>query len=296
MKEKKHTNSAEHLYRFFIYFVLILLAVTIIVPVAWVFMASVKQNKEFYGNPWTLPEGFYFQNFIDAWNTAQMGDYMLNSVFVTVLALIILLVVALPAAYGLSRFKFRGSKFLNALFMAGLFINVNYIVVPIFLMLRDGDNWMKAVFGQGFLLNNLVVLAIVYAATALPFTIYLLSGYFATLAHDYEEAAYIDGAGYNTTMWKIIFPMAKPSIITVILFNFLSFWNEYIISMTLMSSAKGPKTLPVGLLNLMQAQQSAAQYGIMYAGLVIVMLPTLILYICVQSKLTQGMTVGGLKG
>ena len=132
--------------------------------------------------------------------------------------------------------------------MGGLFINVNYIVVPIFLMLRDGDNWLKSVIGKSFLLNNLVILAIVYAATALPFTIYLLSGYFSTLAHDYEEAAYIDGAGYSTTMWKIIFPMAKPSIITVILFNFLSFWNEYIISMTLMSSAKGPKTLPVGLL------------------------------------------------
>ena len=124
------------------------------------------------------------------------------------------------ASYCLSRFKFKGSKFLNAAFMGGLFINVNYI----------------------------------------------------------------------------IFPMAKPSIITVILFNFLSFWNEYIISMTLMSSAKEPKTLPVGLLNLMQAQQSATQYGIMYAGLVIVMLPTLIIYICVQDKLTQGMTVGGLKG
>ena len=279
MKEKKHSNSTEHLYKIFIYVVLILLAVIIIVPVAWVFMASIKQNKEFYGNPWTLPEGFYFQNFIDAWNTAKMGDYMLNSAFVTALALVILLIVALPAA-----------------FMGGLFINVNYIVVPIFLMLRDGDNWLKSVIGKSFLLNNLVILAIVYAATALPFTIYLLSGYFSTLAHDYEEAAYIDGAGYSTTMWKIIFPMAKPSIITVILFNFLSFWNEYIISMTLMSSANGPKTLPVGLLNLMQAQQSAAQYGIMYAGLVIVMLPTLILYICVQNKLTQGMTVGGLKG
>ena len=97
-------------------------------------------------------------------------------------------------------------------------------------------------------------------------------------------------------MIQIIFPMAKPSIITVILFNFLSFWNEYIISMTLMSSAKGPKTLPVGLLNLMQAQQSAAEYGMMYAGLVLVMLPTLILYMCVQKQLTEGMTVGGLKG
>ena len=192
MKEKKHSNSTEHLYKIFIYVVLILLAVIIIVPVAWVFMASIKQNKEFYGNPWTLPEGFYFQNFIDAWNTAKMGDYMLNSAFVTALALVILLIVALPAAYCLSRFKFKGSKFLNAAFMGGLFINVNYIVVPIFLMLRDGDNWLKSVIGKSFLLNNLVILAIVYAATALPFTIYLFSVYFSTLSHDYEESAYID--------------------------------------------------------------------------------------------------------
>lgn len=296
MKKEKHTDSTERLYKFFIYFVLIMLAITILVPVAWVFLASIKENSEFYGNPWTMPKGFYWQNFVDAWNMAKMGDYMINSVIVTALALALLLLVALPAAYCLARFQFRGSKFLNTLFMAGLFINVNYIVVPIFLMLKDGDVWLKKIAGQGFLLNNIVVLAVVYASTALPFTIYLLSGYFQTLAHDYEEAAYIDGAGYITTMWKIIFPMARPSIITVILFNFLSFWNEYIISMTLMSSTKGPKTLPVGLLNLMQAQQSAAQYGIMYAGLVVIMLPTLILYICVQNKLTQGMAAGGLKG
>lgn len=296
MKEKRGPSAGERLYKVFIYLVLGLLAVSIIVPVAWVFMASVKQNSEFYGNPWTLPAGFYWQNFVEAWNTARMGEYMLNSVIVTALALVLLLVVALPAAYCLSRFQFRGRKLLNTCFMAGLFINVNYIVVPIFLMLRDGDAWLKEVFGGGFLLNNLVVLAIVYASTALPFTIYLLSGYFATLPHDFEEAAYIDGAGYGKTMVSIIFPMAQPSIITIILFNFLSFWNEYIISMTLMSSAKGAKTLPVGLLNLMQAQQSAAQYGTLYAGLVLVMLPTLILYICVQKKLTQGMTVGGLKG
>ena len=296
MKEKEKSFAGDKLYKAFIYVVLIALAITIIVPVAWVFMASVKQNSEYYGNPWTLPAGFYWQNFVDAWNTAKMGEYMMNSVFVTALALVLLLLIALPAAYCLSRFKFKGSKFLNTCFMAGLFINVNYIVVPIFLMLRDGDTWLKNVTGSGFFLNNLVVLAVVYASTALPFTIYLLSGYFATLPHDYEEAAYIDGAGYGETMWKIIFPMAKPSIVTIILFNFLSFWNEYIISMTLMSSADGPKTLPVGLLNLMQAQQSAAEYGMMYAGLVIVMLPTLILYICVQSKLTQGMAVGGLKG
>ena len=295
MKKEKAVGGIK-LYNFFIYFVLFALAISIVVPVGWVFMASVKENSEFYGNPWALPKGLYWENFVNAWNEAQMGDYMLNSVFVTTLALVILLVVALPASYALARFEFKGSKFLKTAFMAGLFINVNYIVVPIFLMLRDGNNWMMNVFGQGFLLNNLVVLAVVYAATALPFTIYLLSGYFVTLPHDYEEAAYIDGAGFFTTMCKVIFPMAKPSIITVILFNFLSVWNEYIISMTLMNGFDAKKTLPVGLLNLMQAQQAAAQYGMMYAGLVMVMLPTLVLYICVQKQLTQGMTMGGLKG
>ncbi len=296
MVKNKKSLSADVLYKIFIYVALITLAIMIIVPLAWVFLASVKQNSEFYGNPWTLPQGLYWQNFVNAWNSANMGSYMLNSAIVTALALGLLLIIALPAAYCLSRFNFRGRTFLNVCFMGGLFINVNYIVVPIFLMLKDGDAFLKTTLGSAFLLNNLFVLALVYAATALPFTIYLLSGYFATLPHDFEEAAYIDGAGYGRTMVKIIFPMAKPSIITIILFNFLAFWNEYIISMTLMSSAKGLKTLPVGLLNLMQSQQSKAEYGILYAGLVLVMLPTLILYICVQKKLTQGMTVGGLKG
>ncbi len=292
-KQKKIQSSGDKLYKFFIYFVLILLAVTIIIPVAWVFMASIKEDAEFYANPWNLPKGIYIQNFIDAWNTARMGDFLMNSVVVTAMSLVLLLVLALPAAYVLSRFKFFGGKLLNTLYMAGLFINVNYIVVPIFLMLRDGDSFLKDLIGTGFLLNNRFLLAVVYASTALPFTIYLLSSYFATLPHDYEEAAYIDGASHFRTMVQIIFPMAKPSIITVILFNFLSFWNEYIIALTLCPKYN---TLPVGLINLMQKQNAPGTYGQMYAGLVMVMLPTLILYICVQKNLTKGMTVGGLKG
>ena len=274
--EKNTSKKPFGFSKLIVYICLILLAITIIVPVAWVFLASVKQNKEFYGNPWTLPEKLYFQNFVDAWTKADMGSYILNSVIVTALAIAMLIAVALPAAYVLSRFKFRTCKFWNLLFMAGLFINVSYIVVPIFLMLNNWDKSLRQMIGRGFFLNNLFILAVVYMATALPFTIYLLSGYF-------------------TTMVKIIIPMAKPSIVTIILFNFLSFWNEYVISMTLLTDAK-LKTLPVGLMNLMAAQKSAVQYGQMYAGLVIVMLPVLILYMCVQKTLTQGMTLGGLKG
>ena len=287
-------NGKDTLYKGFIYIVLLLLAISIAVPVGWVFLASVKENAEFYGNPWTLPKGIYFQNFIDAFQGAKMGEYMLNSVIVTVLALLLLLVIALPAAYVLARYRFKGSKLCNIMFMGGLFINVNYIVVPIFLMFVDGDKFLNRVFGSGFLLNNLFVLALVYASTALPFTIYLLSGFFVSIPKDYEEAAFVDGAGYFKTMFSIMMPMARPSIITVILFNFLSFWNEYIIAMTMLTGES--KTLPIGLMQLMQAQQAAANYGRLYAGLVIVMLPTLILYICVQKKLTEGMSLGGLKG
>ncbi|MCI9108146.1 MAG: carbohydrate ABC transporter permease [Lachnospiraceae bacterium] len=288
------TGVNDKIVKVFIYLALFLLAISIIVPVAWVFMASVKENSEFYGNPWTLPQGLYFQNFADAFTKASMGSYMINSVIVTALALVLLLVIALPAAYTLARYKFMGSKLLNILFMGGLFINVNYIVVPIFLMLVDADKALKTWIGSGFFLNNLFITALVYASTALPFTIYLLSGFFVTIPKDYEEAAFVDGSGYFRTMVTIMMPMAKPSIITVILFNFLAFWNEYIISMTLLT--KESKTLPVGLMQLMQAQKAAANYGQLYAGLVIVMLPTLILYMLVQKKLTQGMSLGGLKG
>ena len=96
---------------------MILLAITILVPVAWVFMASIKENVEFYRNPWALPAGVYLQNFVDAWNKASMGEYMINSVIVTALSIILLLVIALPAAYCLARFEFKGKKFLNTAFI-----------------------------------------------------------------------------------------------------------------------------------------------------------------------------------
>ncbi|MCT4562910.1 MAG: carbohydrate ABC transporter permease [Maledivibacter sp.] len=293
MDKKRNLIKADTIYRLFIYAALITLAISIIVPVLWVFMASIKENSEFYGNPWALPKGFHFTNFIDAIEKAKMGEYFLNSVTVTSLALVILLVVAIPAAYVLARFEFKGKKILNRLFMAGLFININYIVVPIFLMLLGWDGYIMRIFGKGIFLDNIIVLAIVYASSAIPFTIYLISNYFRTLPKAYEEAAFIDGCGYFRTMLSIMIPMIRPSIITVVLFNFLAFWNEYIIALTLMTGSS--KTLPVGLINLMQSQKAAANYGQLYAGLVIVMIPTLVLYILVQKKLTQGMSIGGVK-
>ena len=125
-----------------IYVALLVLAISIIIPVGWVFMASLKRNSEFIGgdiSPWALPKQFFYQNFIVAFKDANMGTFFLNSVIVTAIALVLLLVLALPASYVLARFKFPGKKILNAAFMAGLFVNISYIVVPIFLMLSSAN-------------------------------------------------------------------------------------------------------------------------------------------------------------
>ena len=289
---KKQNPATKALFKVLVYAALIIMTISIIIPVAWVFMASFKRNAEFIGkgtNPWALPEQLQWQNYVTAFVDAEMGKFFLNSVIITALSLVLLLVIALPAAYALSRFDFKGKKFLNIAFMAGLFVNVNYIVVPICLMLSGANRML----GVEFFLDNRFILSLVYASSSLSFSIYLLSGYFKTLPKGYEEAAYIDGCGYFKTMVKIMIPMAKPSIITVILFQFLSFWNEYIIAFTLMDENS---TLAVGLKNLMAVERTATNYGIMYAGLVIVMIPVLILYVCVQKQLTKGMTLGGLKG
>lgn len=293
-------QKSNKLFKIFVFVILFLFAVSILIPIIWVFMASIKENKEFYGNPWALPLGFYWNNFVDAWEAANMGAYLLNSVITTGLALVILLAIALPCSYILARMEFKGKKILRIIMKAGLFINLSYIVIPIYLMLKEwnkgiGTSFLSGIIPEGFFLNNRFMLALIYAATAVPFTVYLLSNFFSSISKTYEEAARIDGAGYFRTMIDVIIPMAKPAVITVILFNFLSFWNEYILALTIMSDP-AKRTLPVGLINLQQAAKGAANYGRLYAGLVLVMLPTLILYILVQKQLTEGMMVGGDKG
>lgn len=266
----------------------------IVIPVCWVLVASLKRKSEFFGSPWTLPEGLHLQNYVDAFGGAQMGRYFATSVLVTLLGLVLVLAVSVPAAYVVARYEFRGKSIVEVALLAGLFVNVNYIVVPIFLMLVDWDRALIDVFPNGFFLDNPAMLSLVYAATSIPFTIYLLTAYFRSIPGDFEEAALLDGASRFRIMTRVMLPMARPAVTTVILFNFLAYWNDFIIALTLLPGEG--KTLQVGLLNLMAAQKAAADPGRLYAGMVIVIVPVLLLYALIQRRLIQGMAAGGVKG
>jgi N-acetylglucosamine transport system permease protein len=276
------------------YVLVIAIALVIAVPVAWVLLASLKQKSEFYGSPWALPEGLHVQNYVDAFVTAHMGQYFFTSVLVTVLGLVFVLAVSVPAAYVIARYEFWGRGVVEVALLAGLFVNVNYIVVPIFLMLVGWDRSLADLLPGGFFIDNPAVLSLVYAATSIPFTIYLLTAYFRSIPASYEEAAALDGASRFQVMTRVMLPMARPALITVILFNFLAYWNDFIVALTLLPG--DGKTLQVGLLNLMTAQKAAADYGRLYAGMVMVIVPVLIFYALIQRRLVEGMSSGGVKG
>lgn len=277
----------------FSYIVLAIFTVIFAYPILWSIVSSFKTTEEIVLQPFALPSALHFANYKNAWVGAQMGAYFFNSVIVTALSMAILIVLAVPTSYVLTRFYFKGRNILMLIMMAGLFINISYIVYPIYLAVNGVS---RTVFGDGLLLtDNRITVSIINAVAGLPFSVYLLSGYLKSLPKEFEEAARLDGCSNVNVLLNIIVPLAKASILTVILFQFLAYWNEYLVAQTfLITYAK--RTLPVGLLSIMQEAKAATDYGRLYAGLVIVMLPVLILYAAVQKHLTSGIALGGLKG
>ncbi len=279
-KKKSSSGIGKLVLRIF----LLIQALVVLYPLLWNVLASLKTNAEVMESPWSLPSALNWDNYVRAFTTAKIGDYMLNSVIVVIMSMAVLLLTAVPTAYVLGRMRFRGRSFLTNFYMAGLFIGGVYIIVPLFMMMNDLH-----------MLDNRFWLSAVYATGSLPFSVFLLTGFMKSIPHDYEEAAMIDGCGYFGTLFRVIMPMARPGIITLIVFSFFDFWNEYVLAMTFITS-DAKKTIPIGLSNLMAIQQYATDWGSLFAGLVTVLVPTIVVYALLQKKLTQGMMLGGVKG
>ncbi|WDF51028.1 carbohydrate ABC transporter permease [Paenibacillus sp. KACC 21273] len=263
---------------------LIIQALIVVYPLIWNVLASFKTNTEVMESPWSLPKTLNWENYVNAFTTARIGDYMLNSVLVVAMSMVILLAVALPTAYALGRMQFRGRGLITNLYMAGLFIGGAYIIVPLFILMNNLH-----------MLDNRFWLSAVYATGSLSFSVYLMIGFMKSIPQDFEEAALIDGAGYMNILFRIILPITRPAIVTLVVFGFFDFWNEYVLALTLVTSDE-KKTIPIGLANLMQIQQYATDWGSLFAGLVIVLIPTVIVYALLQKRLTEGMMMGGVKG
>jgi len=266
-------------------FLLWIWTVAVLFPLIWTLYSSFKDNKAFYANVWALPKVLHFENYYNAWITANFSRYFLNSLVVVVGSLIISLVISSMAAYVLSKFKFFGSKFLLLFFLAGTMVPGIVTFIPLFF------------FAQSIhLTGKLSGLIIVYAFTNLSFAIFLIYGFMMKIPAALTEAATIDGCSYFSTFFKIIIPLSKPGLIIAGILNGISFWNEYVVALTFINDEK-MYTVPVGISNLSGQMQYRTDFGALFAGLIIGMIPVLILYIVFQRQLQNGMAVGsGVKG
>lgn len=268
----------------FIRIPLILYSIIVIFPILWTASTSLKTNREFYMNPWALPEKPQWINYVNAWEKADVSKYFGNSLFVTIISMVGATILASTSAYVLARFSFRLNKTITTSYVSGIMVPGVLTIIPTFFLLQNLHMY-----------NTLIGLAFVYISRTLPFSMTVLIGFFKTLQHEIEEAALIDGCGYYRTFWSIMLPMAKPGIITINIFNFLFYWNEFMLALTFITD-KSKSTLPVGMQSLMQVAQYRTDWGALFAGLMIVMVPTIIGYTIFEGHITEGLSSGAVKG
>ncbi len=278
MKPKKSLG------RVIIYILLVIYALIVIYPMFWTIMSSFKTTAEFYKDVWALPEKLNFENYKNAWTRAKLGWNILNSVWVVAASLVLTDVLASMLAYVTVRFKFPGAKLLSTLFILGMFAPLVLGTIPQFLNLNKMGLY-DTHFG----------LIMVFTAYSLPFSVLIMRNTFETLPSDYAEAAMIDGAGHIQTFFKIMLPLARPGVVTISIFHFLWTWNDYIYAMTFVPS-EAKRTLTVGLNQLTATAQYSADWGALFAGLVIVMIPSVLIYCIFNRELQSGMNAGGIKG
>ncbi len=263
--------------------------VIVLFPMLWLLYTSLKTDREIFLDPFSLPamDDLQWVNFANAWTKGFFGDYFFNSVLLTVATVLGSLLLSAMAAYALARFTFPGVRPLFFYFLAGLMVPLQLAIVPLFFQMKD--------FG---LLNSRWGILIVYVAFGMPFAVFILTGFFKSLPSGLHESALIDGAGEFRAFWSIMLPLARPGLITVGIFSFLSTWNEFFMAFMFLSGegSQHLRTLPLGLANITIVSQYRSDWGMAFAGLVLIMTPTLVVYGFLQQYLTKGITVGALKG
>jgi N-acetylglucosamine transport system permease protein len=245
-------------------------------------MTSLKTDREIFFSPWQLPESLQWENYARAWNEAQIGDFFINSVLVTLGSVTLTLLVGSMLAYTLARFEFPGRKVIQFLFLIGLMFPVFLALVPLFFVARDFN-----------LLNTLHGLVIIYASYSLPFAVFFLTGFFRTLPTELGEAAILDGASHYRVFFEIMLPLARPGIGVAGIFIFLSHWNQFILPFILNSDPE-KYVLAQGLAFLAIEQGYASDWSALFAGLTISIIPTLIVYAFFQRRIQSGLTAGTL--
>lgn len=255
----------------------------VIYPFLWLVANSMKTREDMLVNSWNIiPKKIIWKNFSDAWVIGHIGRYFLNSVIVSLSAVLILIIICYLGSYALARIKFWGRNLFMILFLSTWMLPLQVILIPLFKIERTLH-----------ISNTFIGLILPYAAGTLPFSVFVMTTFLRKIPIDIEEAAFIDGSSRLRLIWAILLPLSKPALATVVIFAFMSAWNEFFMALVLIQDPV-LKTLTLGILNF-NGQWGQVDYNRLFAALVIISIPVIIVYVIFQKQFISGLTAGAVK-
>jgi raffinose/stachyose/melibiose transport system permease protein len=258
------------------------LSLSCIFPLIWMFYSSFKTSKEFNLNIISLPSQLQFSNYVNAIKNGNLMVPFLNSLFVTLISVILVVILGFLIAYCLARYRFRGRNFIYMLLLFGMLVPVHSLLVPLFIQ-------FKAIG----MVDNHFTLIPPYIAFGLPMAVFLYESFLKSTPIEIEEAAFIDGCSLMSVIFRIVMPICRPVIATSLILTFLSSWNEFPFALVLLRSPK-LMTVPVALTNF--NGQYTVNYPQLLSAMVVAVFPVVLLFLMFSKNIIKGMTAGSVKG
>jgi raffinose/stachyose/melibiose transport system permease protein len=263
-------------------FILLAWAIVVLFPIGIAVLNSLKPNLgEVYRAPFALPSEWSWVNYAEAWVGAKFGTYFLNSAIISGVSVVVVTLCASTTAFVLVRMPFKGSGIIFACFMLGVVIPIRLALAPLFVIVKTLG-----------LLDNLWGVILVQSASMMPVAVFILTAFLKSVPAELEEAAKMDGALPFEIYWRVVLPLVRPALATVALLTFVSAWNEYFLPLIfLRSEANYPITLGISQFRL----QFDVQWHLMFAGILIMLIPTIVAFLLASRQFIAGLTQGGLK-
>ncbi|AWS40334.1 carbohydrate ABC transporter permease [Streptosporangium sp. 'caverna'] len=252
------------------------------IPLYYLVVSAMKSNIEIFTRPFALPANWLWENFGTAWQTADLGRALLNSVLVSLVAIALTLGLAVPAAYALARTDNRLARVITGTFSAGFLIPPFAALIPTVVLAIQMGLYGTREFQMLFL-----------PASALPLSVLLLTQFMRTVPQALVESAALDGAGHWLLLTRVFVPIAMPGVVSVTILQLLTFWNEYLFSLTITGTGPDVRTVQVALPMLVS---DATNLGVLAAGTVLTVLPVYVVYSLMNRRMQEALTAGAVKG
>jgi raffinose/stachyose/melibiose transport system permease protein len=262
--------------------ILLFFSIATTYPLLWMLFSSLKSQAEFYTNLWWIPKAWLWENYTIAWKTAKLSTTYWNSIVVTLASIVLVVLFSYLGAYSFARFDSRFNKILMLIFLSALMIPGQITLIPLFKV-----ELLLGVY------NTKLGLILPAVAGGMPFSIFLLATFIRSIPRELDEAAEIDGASRMGILWKIVFPLSRPGMATVVILTFIGVWNDFFLALVMIKDPAN-YTIPLGMMAFTQ-QFSDTNYSEVFAALTATVLPMIIIYLIFQRFFISGLTQGALK-